>query len=296
MKRLILPAILLFFCGCRSTDTPPETCRLEVWQNEALKRNLDGETAVALRNLARSTAGRTHRMDLPDLARYIRENNNENSAGLIRDLLWESVEYCNVQFVRDPDYFIRNFRRSQILCRTALLLAEKQYLDQIIWKTPAQKEREREVASELSSLCGGLPSGDIPDIRLVLVEDRLPFLPDSLTAPVSEDPAEALQFASAIYRLPDEIRRQKMADENFYPDCLLEEVIHMAASYSLHISMPYLQTARQNAMQDPTPENIWRYRKWYYRVQMDLSRLPSVRGEAKDRQFLNSMLLLQEGF
>ena len=296
MKRLILPAIFLFFCGCRSTGTPSETFHLEVWQSEALNRNLNGETVIALQNLARNTARRNHRMDLPDLARYIRENNNENSAELIRDLLWESVEYCNVQFVRDPDYFIRNCRRSQILCRTALLIAEKQYLDQIIWQTPAQKARDREVTSELSSLCGGLPSGDIPKIRLILPDDELSVLPDTLSLPVSEDPAEALQFAHAVYSLPDEIRRQKMADENFYPDCLLEEVVHLAASYSLYISMPYLQAARQDALQKPTPENIWRYRKWYYRVQMDLSRLPSVRGEAKDRQFLNSMLLLQEGF
>lgn len=296
MKYPVLLGAIILFCGCQSVDTPPAATQLETWQHEALNRNLDGETAISLQNLARKTASRTHRQDLPDLARYVRENNNENSAELICDILWESVEYCNVQFVRDPALLIRNFRHSQILCRTALLIAEKQYLDTIIWKTPEQKTREREVSSELSSLCGGLPAGDIPRIQLALPGDPLPQLPANLTSPVSEDPAEALQFAGTIYRLPDEIRRQKLADENFYPDCLLGEVTHMAASYALHISFPCLRTARQRALNNPSPENLWLYRKWYYRVLMDISRLPRVRGEAKDRQFLNSMLLLQEGF
>ncbi|MBR7121381.1 MAG: hypothetical protein IKC94_03975 [Lentisphaeria bacterium] len=296
MRRLFLSGAVVLFCGCHIADVPPETSQLAVWQQEALERNLDGECAVALQNLARSAARRSHRQDLSDVARFVRENNSDDSAELVRKLLWESVEYCNVQFVRDPALLIRRFRRSEINCRTALLIAERQYLDQIIWKTPAQKVRDRELRSELSSLCGGLPAGDLARIKLVMPDAPLPELPAGLTSPVTEDPAEALQFAAVIYKLPDEIRRQKMADANFYPDCLLNEVIHMAASYALHISFNRLRAAREQALAEPVAENIRRFRQWYFRVQMDIDRLPVIRGEAGDRQFLNSMLLLQDGF
>ena len=78
MKYPVLLGAIILFCGCQSVDTPSAATQLETWQNEALNRNLDGETAISLQNLARKTASRTHRQDLPDLARYVRENNNEN--------------------------------------------------------------------------------------------------------------------------------------------------------------------------------------------------------------------------
>lgn len=291
---LFLP---LLICGCVTAIIQQDTLvpSLETWQVQALERNLAGETAAALSQLARQSTRGSRREELPDLARFVRENPPEQGTILSRKMLWECMELCNTQFSPAPEKMIREFREGELRCRTALLIAEKQFLDQVIWKTPKQQQRSSEVDSELSQLCGNMPFSELSAIKLVMPQETADFTANA-AIPVSQDPAEALQIAGVICLLPVEIRRQMLADPEFSPEGILKEVQFLASSYALLLDLKYLNAALAAYKKEPSAENLWLFRKWYYRAQLDNSRRPAERGTAKDRQFINSMLLLQESF
>lgn len=295
LKKTVLLSVLLL-CGCFAVETQEEEISfLARWQNEAVARHSDGETIQSLRELASRTAKSDELHKLPDSARFAREADPEKAAALSREILWQSAEFAMVQFVPDPMALVREFRNGELRCQTAVLIAEKLFLDRISWKTPAQEQRYSELESELSALCGGIPFGGIDSGELVTVQDT-----SNLTAMAAEalsmDPAEAIQIAGVIYLIPDEIRRQKLVDPAFDTGGIINEIRFLAGSYALMLDKEELLKAEQRYLKNPDSENLWHYRRWYYRTLLDHSRMPSVRGSERDRQFIDSMLLLQEGF
>jgi hypothetical protein len=297
IRVLSAAALIMLIAGCHLTESaksdilPP----LYKWQQAAEDRHLDGESADALKHLAQEKYRAALRQKLPDLAVFVREKRSEEAYELSVDILWECVEASNILFVDDPAVFIRRMRRGTIRCRAASLIAEKQFLDTVVWKSAAQQERSLEVDSELSQLCGGIPYGELAQIILATPEEMKKFSAET-ALPVSEDPAEILQIAGVFCLIPPEIQRQKLADPYFRSGGIGFEVMYMAATYALYIDCHQLRSAQLAYEKNPTAENLWRWRKWFYRAELDKSRIPVYRGSDKDKQFLNSMLLLQESF
>ncbi len=297
IKVLFAAAVIILISGCHfiklaENDILPP---LHKWQSAAVSRHLEGETADALSNLSQAKYRGALHQKLPDLAAFVRENPAEKAWEVSIEMLWQCVESCNILFVHDPAQFIRNMRSGTLRFRTASLIAEKQFLDSVVWKSAGQQQRAMEVDSELSQLCGNIPYGELAHITLAAPEEMKNF--SAVTAvPVSEDPAEALQIAGVFCLMPAEIQRQKLADPHFRVDGIGYEVLFIAASYALNIDCRQLQQAQAAYEKNPTAENLWKWRKWFYRAKLDESRLPVYRGSDKDRQFLNSMLLLQESF
>lgn len=286
---------LLLLCGCFfHQETPGIT--LDAVCQSALERNLDGESSAALNRLARSSRQATNWSKLPDLAAFVRSDTGERKDVLSRNILWESAEFCVVQFVPEPAKFIRKWYAGELTCRVMTVLAEKKFLEKVVWKTPEQQIRENEIHSELSNLIGSVSEEQLALLELPMPPAEEQKFPIPAPVPVSEDPAEALQAAGVIYLLPEEIRRQQLADESMPLEGILNEVLITAGSYALYISQQQLRKAAADYRKSPTDENLWQWRKWYFRVKLDLFRLPDKRGSAKDQQFIQSMLLLQAGF
>ena len=77
---------------------------------------------------------------------------------------------------------------------------------------------------------------------------------------------------------------------------ILLEMQTAAASYVLFLVQNQLEAAQDACAKELSAENLWRFRKWYYRYLLDISRMPQTRGGKKDTDFIQSMLLLQPGF
>ena len=105
-----------------------------------------------------------------------------------------------------------------------------------------------------------------------------------------------MQIAGVFCLIPPEIQRQKSADPGFQSAGIGFEVLYMAATYALYIDLQQLKSAQLAYEKNPVAENLWLWRKWFYRAEADKARMPVHRGSDKDKQFLNSMLLLQESF
>lgn len=294
MRYVILPLLLLFLVtGCRH-EALPVTDPLHRWQETAVSRHLAGEVATALTTAVQHTQNSSRHHEYPDLARFIRKAPAEKANELSRELLWESMELCNVQFVPDPAAMLEKLRAGELRCLAALLIAEKQYLDQIVWKTPEQETRYRELQSELTRLFGSLPFGEIDSIKLVSPGTMPDF--SAATAMLTQDPAETLQIAGVISALPDELRRQQFADRQFPLEEVLKEIEYLAAGYALQLDRMMLLEIQRSWQQSPSAEKVLQYRRWYYRAILDISRVPESRGKKEAQQFINSMLLLQESF
>lgn len=286
---------LLFLTGCFIHDETP-VITLDVVCQKALDRNLNGDSSAALNRLARSSRQATKWSKLPDLAAFVRSDTGERKDVLSREILWESAEFCVVQFTPDPAGFIRNWYAGELKYRVMAVLAEKKFLENLVWKSREQQNRESEIHSELQHLIGSMPDETIASLELPMPPAEEKIFPIPVPVPVSEDPAEALQAAGVIYLLPEEIRRQQLSDNSMPLEGVMREVLVTAGSYALYLSQQQLSKAAAAYRKAPTEENLWQWRKWYFRVELDRSRIPAERGSAKDQQFIQSMLLLQANF
>ena len=269
---------------------------LDVICQKALDRNLDGDAAAALNRLAHSSRKATKWSKLPDLADFVRNDTGERKDVLSREILWESAEFCVVQFTPDPAGFIRNWYAGELKYRVLAVLAEKKFLEKLVWKSREQQIRESEIHSELQHLIGSVPDEILASLELPLPPAETKPFPIPVPVPVSEDPAEALQAAGDRSRLPEEIRRQQLSDNSMPLEGVMREVLATAGSYALYLSQQQLDKAAAACRKALTEENLWQWRKWYFRVELDRSRLPAERGSSKDQQFIQSMLLLQANF
>ena len=290
----VLFPLLILCSGCLLQEKS-EPVTLDSIMQTVAERHLTGETAAELRRLAKSSRQATEWSKLPDLAEFIRNDNGERKYILSRKILWESILFARVQFHSDPEKFVRNWNAGELRCRLLTLLAESEFLRGVIWKTPAQQSRENELFSELQQLTGTIPEEVLASIPLAMPEDwkkiKLP-----MNLPVGEDPAEPLQAAGVFYLLPEEIRRQQLADPELKTEGILQYAQMAAACYTLDIIQRRLEAAQSAYMQESSAENLWNFRKWFYMYQLDISRLPENPGVKKDLQFIESMLLLQAGF
>ncbi|MBE6389046.1 MAG: hypothetical protein E7043_02610 [Lentisphaerae bacterium] len=287
---LLLGAVI---AGCMNPQraVPNPEVTLELLQTRTLQRHLSGEVNARLTEYAGRIGRASQWARLPDLARFVREAEPERGAELCREMLWECMLACNVQFAADPERMVRDFCAGQLRSRVAILLAEKQYFYPIAWKTAEQLKRAGEAERELEQLCGGISSLEAG--KIILPEPR-PV--KTVPAAVTEDPAEPLQIAGVICLMPDEIRRQQLADKGFECSGLIREIELITARYASEISGKQLNAAEKLYRNDPSAENRLRFQKWHALYQLDISRLPASGGSARDRQFVKSMLLLQEGF
>lgn len=298
MKVVLFALLISALAGCAelTSDVLTSTEAAENLYQIALNRNLAGESSERLSFFAGNSSFGTRWAGLSDLASFSRESGDEKSDELARELLWESAMQCHVQFCRDPLSVIKEFCAGNLRCRVMCAIAEKNISDARIWKTPQEKVRAQELNSELFILLGS----PLPETLINTIELPMPgaIVPEDIPAavPVSKDPAEALQIAGAIYLMPDEIRRQKLADPTFEEKGILQEILFLAGSYALFTDLRQLMLAEKEYQSEPSDENLLRYRKWYYRTILDISRMPDQRGTDNDRNFINSMLLLQEGF
>lgn len=295
MKAAATLLIFLLITGCRFYPHSAGELSLSAVGDLVIARNLDGETASALEKLASAALQSSRWKNLPDLAAFVRESPMGKGDELCRNILWECNEACNVQFTPDPASFVKKWRAGELRCRLALALAEKQFLDSVAWKTPLQQQREDELQSELLQLAGDIPESRLSSVKLAF-PGEMPEFPAGLLLPVSEDPAEALQIAGVICLLPEEIRRQQLADAGFPIGAILDEITFTAGSYILHLDKKHLHSAIDRYHKEPSAENLWLYRKWFYRTELDISRMPQKKRDRNAADFIASMLLLQESF
>ncbi|MBE6377802.1 MAG: hypothetical protein E7051_03165 [Lentisphaerae bacterium] len=290
----VLPLLLIFLCGCFLREKPAAVTQ-ECLLKSVLDRHLEGETASALQHFARRSRQATRWSKLPDMAAFVRSDTGSRKDIISREILWESVVFCTVQFIPEPETFIRKWNAGELRCRLMLLLSEREFLQSVIWKTAEQQSREKELYIEILQLAGSADDEVLASVPLVSpqVWERTPL---PLALPVSQDPAEALQAAGVFYLMPEEIRRQQLSTPDMPLDGILLEMQSAAATYVLYLVQNQLEAAQKAYIKAPTPENLWNFRQWYYRYQLDISRLPQTRGREKDREFIQSMLLLQPGF
>ena len=293
MRIFPLLFILLAVSGCLHQEKPEAVLTLEELQKAVFSRHLPGEVNSLLTTHANRIGKASEWHKLPDLARFVRNSPTEKAVELSRKLLWESLTACNIQFTARPERLASAICAGELRCRAAIALSKKAYLDTIEWKTPAEEQQLREVEEEIKQLFGGIPHYQLA--RVKLVSPGVP-LPQAENIAVSEDPAEALQIAGAIMLMPDEIRRQELAGNKFNMPALLTEIQTLAGKYALSLSRKQLISAENAWKKDPSARNLMDYRIWYYRVELDFSRLPLAAPGGRERQFVNSMLLLQEGF
>jgi hypothetical protein len=292
--RSLFPILLFFLCGCFLRQEAVPVTEQSLLQ-QVFDRHLEGETVADLQNFAQRSRQATRWSKLPDMAAFIRSDKSDRKDLVSREILWESVVFCRVQFIPEPAEFIRKWKAGELHCRLMLLLAEREFLQSVVWKTPEQQSREKELYSELLQLTGNVDTEKFASIPLAMpkVWKRTPV---PLALPVSQDPAEALQAAGVFYLLPEEIRRQQLASPDMPLDGILLEMQLAAASYVLYLVQNQLEAAQKACVKELTAENLWRFRKWYYRYRLDVARLPQKRAEQKDRDFIQSMLLLQPAF
>ena len=288
------PLLLLFFCGCFLQKHPAALTETGLTQT-VLERHLEAETVFSLQSFAQKSRRATRWSKLPDLAAFIRSDNSDRKDIITREILWESVVFCAVQFLPQPAEFIRKWQAGELHCRLMLLLAEREYLQSVVWKTPEQNSVEKELFSELMQLTGLSDHEKFSSVPLAM-PDVWKRTPLPLALPVSQAPAEALQAAGVFYLLPEEIRRQQLAAPNMPLEGILLEMQTAAASYVLFLVQNQLEAAQDACAKELSAENLWRFRKWYYRYLLDISRMPQTRGGKKDTDFIQSMLLLQPGF
>ena len=295
MRLAALVWLLAAAVGCVSVSGPDaETgtgVTLSVLQERAIQRHLSGEVTARLSGYADRGGRASQWAQLPDLARFVRNAGPERGAEVCREMLWECMLACNVQFSSDPEELVREFCAGQLRCRTEMLLAEKQYLYPIVWKTPQEQQRSGEVERETEQLFGGISALEAGKIVLSSPQKAV-FSPVA----VSEDPAESLKIAGVFCLMPDEIRRQLPSGSEFDLPGVLREIQVTAARYAIEISGKQLNEAVNRYRNDPSPVNLLRCRKWSALHALDVSRMPSAGGSERARQFVNSMLLLQEGF
>ena len=293
MRLICAVIIILTAAGCFHVEQPEAVLTLHDLQQTALSRHLAGEVNTLLTTHANRIGKASEWHKLPDLARFVRNSPPEKAVELARKVLWESFASCCFQFAADPQKLAASLCSGELSCRAAIALANKAYLDTINWKTPDEERQFRDVEEEIGQLFGGIPYYKLAKIKLV---DPGSPIPDAADAAVSEDPAEALQIAGTILLMPDEIRRQELAGNKFDMSVIITEIRNLTGKYALSWSRKQLIAAELLWKKDPSPKNLLTYRIWYYRTQLDASRIPAASGGGKERQFINSMLLLQESF
>lgn len=261
--------------------------KLEVLRRIAHERNLSGDASQRLSALARHSVRDDRRLGSADMVRFIRRTSPEAGGEYARHMLWESALLCAAAFADDPEALTREFCRGEIDCRAAEIIAEKQFLDTVVWKDAPMRRREREVGSELRQLFGETSADEIAAAALAQ-----PAGPAG--DPPAADPVRALKLASALLRIPDEIRRQRISDPDFPTDGVIGEVIRAARAEALAIDDANLHDALAAYLRTPDGANLLRWRRWHYRRQLDSARLPHPRGTERDRQFVEAMVLLQD--
>lgn len=282
--------MLIFAAGCAGTRREQaEISGLSDLRRIAVKRDLDGDTAQRLSELARRSVRDEKRHGLSDMAGFVMHAPAEAGGETARRMLWDGASLCAAMFSADPDREIRDLCRGELECRTAQLVAEREFLDRIIWKTPEQTRREKELRSESLQLFGPVPEEAISGVELAFPPET-----EGDDPPGGADALKALKLAGALLLIPDEIKRLKLADPAFSAQGIVLEVVRMAAEKALAIDESQLREAEKRWRLDPTEENLFRWRRWFYIRELDASRMPEKRGSEEDRRFVESMVLLRD--
>lgn len=293
--RFIVP-IALLLAGCVSGE--PEASGLSHWRAVARQRLLAGESAAEFTRLRREAAAGNRRQELPDLARLVRTSPGERSAVLTADILRECVAVASARLVPNGETVssvARQLHARTLDCQSAVMLAEKAMLDATLWKDAAARTRETELESELRNRFGVVPP---PDSYVLPAPEAFPVtpMPDVLRRHYGDDPAAPLRFGAVILALPGELARQLIADPGFNPDGIWLEARRLAALAALHGTETELRRAVEQWRADPSPRNLFRCRRWYFRRELELSAVPLLRGSEADLRALESLMELLPPF
>ena len=298
MRHVGLTALCgLLLAGCATVAPPPSG--LAHWQSVARQRHLAGESAAEFTRLRDQAAGEGRKQELPDLARLVRGDiSPELRARTVTDTLRECVAIASVRLVplgETVSQVAQRIHGRTLDFQTALALAEKEYLDAIVWKTPAAARRERELQQELYSRFGEQPP---PGSYALAMPEMITVspMPEMIRRHYGNDPAALLRFGGVILAMPGEFARQYAARPDFRPEGIWLEARRLAALAAIAVTERELQTAFDLWRRDPSPANLFRWRNWFYRRELELSAVPLLRGSDADLKALDSLMLLQPSF
>ena len=291
---IVLGGLLL--AGCVAEPPPPDTSPA-AWLRAARERHLAGESAAEFARLQGEAAGENRKQQLPDLARLVRSGGDpERRAELLTDTLRECVAIASVRLVNRGESVSATADRlyaRELDFRSLVMLAEKEFLDSVVWKTPAAAARERELRQELPARFGATPDR----VQLAMpAETPVSSPPEAFRRIYGNDPAALLRFGGAILALPGEFARQYIADPGFRPEGIWLEARRLAALAAAAAVEERLAAAYAAWRRDPSPVNLFRWRKWHYRRRLELSSVPLLRGSAADLRALESLMELQSAF
>ena len=293
---ILLTAVLL--AGCVRTVPEPEGP--EQWVALARRRHLAGESAAEFSRLQAEAGRENRKQGLPDLARLVRGPiSPERRAEIVTDTLRECVAIASVRLVDRGDTVTavaRKIHGSELDFRSAMLLAEKEFLDSVVWKTPAQTARDRELRQEMLDRFGAVPPPGKAEFPPPSPPGTATESPVPVVRVYGKDPAALLRFGAFILSLPGEFARQYIADPDYKPEGIWLEARRIAALAALAAAEREYARAYADWRREPSPENLFRCRKWRLRQVRESSAVPLLRGNASDLQALQALMELQEPF
>jgi len=289
---LFIP-VLMLGAGCTVFNAAaPST--LATWQAVAKERNLAGESVAKLSRCTQLAANERRRHELPDLLKLSKNMPPQQATGLFLDILRESVAVASMRLLDENDTLLSVATRlstGELDHLTAVLLAEKDYLDSISWKDADVAARETELHRNLTALLGKIPDSD--SYFLAMPEPIRPTpLPEIIRKNYGSDPAALLKFANVILALPAEFARQLIASPDTPVTGVWLEARCHAAMCAVAFSEHFLNLALQAYRRDPSPENLYSWRKWFYRRQQALADVPLIRGSQNDIRSLEALIQL----
>ncbi len=244
--------------------------------------------------LQQVVSGGKLKYQLPDMILPVQKMPPEKAAWTAVNILNECVLAASTLLLPADATVTEAARRvyGQELDRSsAVMLAEKCFLENTVWKTPEQQTRENELHSELFAHFGTVPPPGTSGLAAVRQFPVSP-MPDLTAKYFGRTPAALLRLGSLILAMPGEFARQLSVAPDTKIDGVWLETRRLAALSALHIIETHLVRAAAEYSAKSTPENLFAFRRWYYLREKTLSAVPLLRGSTNDTVILESILQL----
>lgn len=288
-------AAVMLISGC-ATTTDIQRNELSFWRSAARQNHLAGGSLAEFTRLYDTVAGDKLKHQLPDLLRMIESMPPEKAAESAVNILNECILAASTWLLpqeAEISLVSRQMYGRTLDWQSAAMLAEKDFLENIIWKTPAQYARENDLNHELAAFFGTVPPPGCAGLAAV---QELPVSPmPELTAKYfGRDPAALLHLGSLLLAMPGEFARQLAAAPETKFDGVWREMVRVAALSALHITEKELAGAAAAYKNGETPANLYNFRRWYYLRENILSTVPIMRGSPDDINSVESMFQLHK--
>lgn len=288
-------ALLLLISGC----APERSSRrndLTFWCSAAREKHLAGGSLAEFTRMQEMLAGDKLKHQLPDLIRLLPEMPPEKAAETAVGILNECVLAVSTVMLPPEvplSHFSRRIYGRNLDRQSAEMLAEKSLLESTFFQSAAQYTRERELHSELAAHFGSIPPPGTSGLAAVQ-EIPVSPMPELTGKYFGSDPASLIRLGDLILALPGEFARQLAAAPESGINGIWLEARRLAALSALHIAEKELAAIVSKVKSQNTPENLYRFRRWFYLRENILSSIPLLRGSQRDIEDLESIIQLHK--